>query len=99
MKIPVSGGTRLLLGQGLLDVFSESREHEVRCFLRTTSPTDRLEGFGIVYDDARDVGSVEKALRGTDTFVRIAGLEHTPHVLETMRLAEIERLCEIGMVG
>ncbi len=98
VKIPVSGGTRLL-GQGLLEVFRESEEHEVRCFVRITSPTERLEGFGIVYDDARDVGSVEKALCGTDTFVRNTGLEYAPHVLETMRLAEIERLREIGMVG
>jgi nucleoside-diphosphate-sugar epimerase len=95
LKILVSGGTGLL-GQGLLRVFRELGGHEVRCFVRTTSPIERLEGFEFVYGDARDVGSIERALRGRDAFVHIAGIEYTPQVLEAMNRARVERLLMVS---
>ena len=95
MKILVSGGTGLL-GQGLLRVFRELGGHEVRCFVRATSPIERLEGFELAYGDARDVGSIERALRGMDAFVHIAGLEYTPQVLEAMKRAGVERLLMVS---
>lgn len=91
MKVLVSGGTGLL-GQGLLRVLRESGEHEVRCFVRKTSPVGRLGGLELAYGDARDAGSMEGALRGTDAFVHIAGIECAPHVLEAMRRAGPRRL-------
>ncbi len=95
MRILVSGGTGLL-GQGLLRVLRESEDHEVRCFVRTTSPVERLEGFGLAYGDARDAGSIERALRGMDAFVHIAGIEHTPRVLEAALQAGVERLVVVS---
>src|SRR5829696_7256188 len=95
MKILVSGGTGLL-GQGLLRVLRESGEHEVRCLVRTTSSVERLQGLELAYGDALDVGSIEKALRGTDAFVHIAGIEFTPWVLEAMHRAGVERLVVVG---
>ena len=95
MKILVSGGTGLL-GQGLLRAFRESGGHEVRCFVRTASSIERLEGFELAYGDARDVGSIERALRGTDALVHIAGIEYTPQVLEAMKRARVERLLMVS---
>jgi uncharacterized protein YbjT (DUF2867 family) len=95
VKILVSGGTGLL-GQGLLRAFRESGGHEVRCFVRTASPIERLEGFELAYGDARDVGSIERALRGTDALVHIAGIEYTPQVLEAMKRARVERLLMVS---
>jgi nucleoside-diphosphate-sugar epimerase len=51
-----------------------------------------LEGLDLAYGDAMDVGSLEKALRGMDAFVHIAGIEYTSQVLEAMRRAGVERL-------
>jgi nucleoside-diphosphate-sugar epimerase len=91
VKILVSGGTGLL-GQGLLRVLRENGEHDVRCFVRRTSPVERLKGLELAYGDAKDVDSIARALRGTDAFVHIAGLEHTPQVLKAMRRTTVERL-------
>jgi nucleoside-diphosphate-sugar epimerase len=91
VKILVSGGTGLL-GQGLLRVLRENGENEVRCLVRRTSPVDRLKGLELVYGDAEDVDSIVRALRGTDAFVHIAGIQHTPQVLGAMRHAGVERL-------
>ena len=91
----VSGGTGLL-GQGLLRVLRESGEHEVRCLVRTTSSVERLQGLELAYGDALDAGSIEKALRGTDAFVHIAGIQFTPWVLEAMHRAGVERLVVAG---
>ena len=95
MRILVSGGTGLL-GQGFLRVLRESGEHEVRCLVRTTSPVERLRGLELAYGDAQDAGSIEKALRGTDAFIHIAGIEYTPWVLKAMHRAEVERLVVAG---
>lgn len=95
MKVLVSGSTGLL-GQGLLRLLREAGEHEVRCLARRTSPVERLEGFELAYGDARDAGSLERALRGMNAFVHAAGIEYTPQVLEAMRRAGVERLVMIS---
>ena len=95
MRLLVSGGTGLL-GQGFLRVLRESGEHEVRCFVRTTSPVERLEGFEFAYGDARDADLMERALQGMDAFVHIAGIEHTPQVLEATLRAGVERLVVVS---
>jgi len=91
VKILVSGGTGLL-GQGLLRLLRETGEHEVRCLVRRTSPVERLEGLKLAYGDAGDAESMSRALRGTDAFVHVAGIEYTPQVLEAMHRAGVERL-------
>ena len=95
MRLLVSGGTGLL-GQGFLRVLQESGEHEVRCFVRTTSPVERVEGFEFASGDARDADSMERALRRMDAFVHIAGIEHTPQVLEATLRAGVERLVVVS---
>ncbi|MDQ3922460.1 MAG: NAD-dependent epimerase/dehydratase family protein [Actinomycetota bacterium] len=95
MKILVSGGTGLL-GQGLLRVLQESGEHKIRCLVRPTSRTERLKGAELHYGDTRDVGSMEKALKGMDAFVHIAGMEYALQVLEAMRRSGIERLVAVS---
>ena len=64
--------------------------------MRRTSPVERLDGLELVYGDARDVGSMERALRGTDAFVHVAGIQYTPQVLEAMRRAGVERLVAVS---
>ena len=95
MKVLVSGGTGLL-GQGFLRLLREAGGHEARCFVRRTSPVERLDGLELAYGDARDVGSMERALRGTDAFVHVAGIQYTPRVLEAMRRAGVERLVVVS---
>jgi nucleoside-diphosphate-sugar epimerase len=91
LRILISGGTGLL-GQGFLRLLREVGEHEVRCLVRRTSPVERLGGMEFAYGDARDAGSIYRALRGTDALVHIAGIQYTPQVLEAMRRAGVERL-------
>jgi uncharacterized protein YbjT (DUF2867 family) len=95
VKILVSGGTGLL-GQGLLRLLREIGGHEVRCFVRRTSPVERLGGLELAYGDAGDTGSMARALRGMDAFVHIAGIEYTPQVLEAMQRARVERLVVVS---
>ncbi len=95
MKVLVSGGTGLL-GQGFLRLLRETGGHEARCFVRPTSPVERLDGLELSYGDARDVGSMERALRGTEAFVHVAGIQYTPRVLEAMRRAGVERLVVVS---
>jgi uncharacterized protein YbjT (DUF2867 family) len=95
VKILVSGGTGLL-GQGFLRLLRETGEHEVRCLVRHTSPVERLDGLELTYGDARDAGSLERALRGRDAFVHVAGIQYTPQVLEAMRAAGVERLVVVS---
>ena len=91
MKILVSGGTGLL-GQGLLRLLRETGKHEVRCFVRRTSPVERLGGLELAYGDAGDADSMARALRGMDAFVHVAGIRYTTEVLDAMRWAGVERL-------
>jgi uncharacterized protein YbjT (DUF2867 family) len=95
VKVLISGGTGLL-GQGFLRLLQEAGGYEVRCFVRRTSPVERLDGLELAYGDARDVGSMERALRGTDAFVHVAGIQYTPQVLEAMRRAGVERLVAVS---
>ena len=95
MKVLISGGTGLL-GQGFLRLLREAGRYEVRCFVRRTSPVERLGGLELAYGDAQDVGSMERALRGTDAFVHVAGIQYTPRVLEAMRRAGVERLVAVS---
>jgi uncharacterized protein YbjT (DUF2867 family) len=95
VKILVSGGTGLL-GQGFLRILHETGEHEIRCLVRYTSPVERLDGLELAYGDARDVGSIERALRGTEAFVHVAGIQYTPQVLEAMRATGVERLVVVS---
>jgi nucleoside-diphosphate-sugar epimerase len=87
----VWGGTGLL-GQGFLRVPRGSGEHEVRCFVRTTSPIERLKGFEFAYGDAWDASSIERTLWRMEAFGPIAGVEYTPRVLEASLRAGMERL-------
>ena len=74
-------------------VLGEAGEHgEVRCLVRNTSLMGRLQGFDLVYGDARDVDSMEGALRGMEAFVHVAGIEYAPQVVEAMRRAGVGRL-------
>jgi uncharacterized protein YbjT (DUF2867 family) len=95
VRILVSGGTGLL-GQGFLSVVEESEGHEVRCLVRKTSPVGRLGDLELAYGDARDAGSIAKALRGTDACVHIAGIEYAPQVLEAMRRTGMNRLVVVS---
>jgi uncharacterized protein YbjT (DUF2867 family) len=95
VKILVSGGTGLL-GQGLLRLLHENAGHEVRCFVRRTSPVERLGGLELAYGDTGDVGSMARALRRIDAFVHIAGIQYTPQVLKAMRRARVERLVVVS---
>jgi uncharacterized protein YbjT (DUF2867 family) len=95
VRILVSGGTGLL-GQGLLRLLRETGEHEVRCFVRRTSPVERLGGLELAYGDAQDSGFIAQALSDIDAFVHIAGIQYTPQVLEAMRRAGVERLVTVS---
>lgn len=95
MKVLISGATGLL-GQGFLRLLQGSGEHEVRCFVRRTSPAERLQGLELAYGDAEDTGSIVRALRGMDAFVHIAGIGYTPQVLEGMRRAGVERVVMVS---
>ncbi len=95
MKVLVSGGTGLL-GQGLLRLLRETGELEVRCLVRRTSPVGRLEGLELAYGDIRDAGSIQRALRGVDAFMHVAGIQYVPQVLEAMRRAGVGRLVAVS---
>jgi nucleoside-diphosphate-sugar epimerase len=97
MKTLLTGATGLL-GGALLELLIEA-EHEVRCLLRESSPNatrldpNRVE---IVRGDSSDETDLSRALRGVDALVHVAGIEHTPQVLEAMRSAGVERLALVG---
>jgi len=95
VKLLVSGGTGLLGGAFLRRVREEG-EHEVRCLMRLTSPVERLAGLELAYGDARDAGSMARALQGCEAFVHIAGLTFLPQVLEAMRRSGAKRLVVVG---
>ena len=64
--------------------------------MRRRSPVECLDGLELAYGDARDAGSIERALHGTDAFVHVAGIQYTPQVLEAMRAARVERLVVVS---
>lgn len=73
-----------------------SEDYEVRCFARTTSPVERLEGFDLVYGDAGDQESRVRALSGMDTFVHIAGIQYAPRGISAMRSTGVDRLVVVS---
>lgn len=95
VKVLVSGGTGLL-GQGFLPLLAASGDFDIRCFVRPTSHVDRLGDVELAYGDAGDEESLEKALRGVDAFVHIAGIEYSPQVILAMRRAGVKRLIVIS---
>ena len=73
-------------------LLSETRDCEVRCFVRRTSLVERLRGLELAYGDVRDADSIARALHEMDAFVHLAGIRYTPVVLEAMQRAGVERL-------
>lgn len=91
----ISGATGLL-GQEILRLLTDSGTHDIRCLARPTSDVDLLGNAEIVYGDTGDEDSLYKALRGTDAFLHIAGLEYAPQVLSAARRAGVGRLLIVG---
>ena len=77
-------------------LLKDSGDHEIRCFVRSTSPVERLGGLELAYGDAGDEESIVRALSGIDAFVHIAGIQYAPQVLPAMRRAGVERLVVIS---
>lgn len=73
--------------------------HEVRCMVRAESPNvSRLDAsrVEIVRGDASCAGDLERALRGAEALVHVAGIEHAPQVVEAMGRTGVERLVMVG---
>jgi uncharacterized protein YbjT (DUF2867 family) len=86
VKVLLTGATGLL-GGALLDLLLANR-HEVRCLVREGSPrASRLDRrrTGLVRGDAGDAGALARALFGADALLHVAGIEHSPAVLEAAR--------------
>src|SRR5215208_2349236 len=97
MKILLTGATGLL-GGGLLE-FLLAEGHEVRCLVRPDSPNvSRLDeqGVEIFRGDAGDEAGLYRALGGTEAFLHVAGIEHSPAVVGAARRAGVERLVVVG---
>jgi uncharacterized protein YbjT (DUF2867 family) len=97
MRILLTGGTGLL-GSGLLELLL-AEGHEVRCLVRPDSPNvSRLDGHGveIFRGDAGDEGDLYGALGGTDAFLHVAGIEHSPAVVGAARRSGVGRLVVVG---
>lgn len=96
MRILISGATGLL-GQEVLRLLASTGAYDdIRCLARPTSVVGRLKGTEVVYGDAGDEESLCRALRGTDAFIHIAGLEYAPRVLSAMKRAGVGRLLMVG---
>jgi len=83
VKVLLTGATGLL-GGALLDLLL-ANGHEVRCLVRESSPrASRLDPrrAEIIRGDAGDAGAISRALSGADTLLHVAGIEHSPAVLE-----------------
>ena len=97
MRILLTGSTGLL-GGGLLELLL-AEGHEVRCLVRPDSPNvSRLDGMGmeIFRGDAGDEASLYRALRGTEAFLHVAGIEHSPAVVRAARRSGVGRLVVVG---
>ncbi len=77
-------------------LLKDSGDHEIRCFVRRTSPVERLGGLELAYGDARDEESIVQALSGMDAFLHIAGIQYAPQVLPAMHRVGVERLVVIS---
>src|SRR5215212_2950419 len=97
MKILLTGATGLL-GGGLLELLL-AEGHEVRCLVRPDSPNvSRLDGLGveIFRGDAGDEADLRGALGGTEAFLHVAGIEHSPAVVGAARRSGVGRLVVVG---
>ena len=97
MRVLLTGATGLLGGELLGLLLAEG--HEVRCLIRPESPNaSRLDAarVEIFRGDAGDEGDLHGALGGTDVFVHVAGIEHSPAVVGAARRAGVERLVAVG---
>jgi uncharacterized protein YbjT (DUF2867 family) len=97
MRVLLTGATGLLGGELLELLLAEG--HEVRCLLRPESPNaSRLDAarVEIFRGDAGDEGDLHAALGGTEVFVHVAGIEHSPAVVGAARRAGVERLVVVG---
>jgi uncharacterized protein YbjT (DUF2867 family) len=97
MRILLTGGTGLL-GGGLLELLL-AEGHEVRCLVRPDSPNvSRLDGHGveIFRGDAGEEGDLYGALSGTDAFLHVAGIEHSPAVVGAALRSGVGRLVVVG---
>jgi uncharacterized protein YbjT (DUF2867 family) len=87
-----------LLGGELLNLLM-AEGHEVRCLVRADSPNvSRLDGARaeVVRGDAGEEADLRGALGGTDAFLHVAGIEHSPAVVGAARRAGVERLVVVG---
>ena len=84
------------MGQGLLPLLAAAGDHDIRCFVRSTSRVGLLEDVELAYGDAGNEGSLARALRGVDTFVHIAGIEYSPQFIPAMRRSGVKRLVVIS---
>src|SRR5215218_9961687 len=97
MRILLTGATGLLGGSLLQLLLTEG--HEVRCLVRQDSPNvSRLDGLGVEMfrDDAGDEADLYGALGGTDAFLHLAGIEHSPAVVGAARRSGVGRLVVVG---
>jgi uncharacterized protein YbjT (DUF2867 family) len=95
MRVLLTGATGLL-GGALLDLLL-ARGHEARCLVREGSPrASRLDPVRVERGDAGDAGALARALSGADALLHVAGIEHTPAVLEAAQRAGVPRLVVVG---
>jgi len=97
MRILLTGATGLLGGSLLQLLLAEG--HEVRCLVRQDSPNlSRLDGWGveIFRGDAGDEADLRGALGGTEAFLHVAGIEHSPAVVGAARRSGVGRLVVVG---
>ena len=97
MRILLTGATGLLGGSLLELLLAEG--HQVRCLVRPDSPNvSRLDGQAveIFHGDAGNQAGLYRALGGTDAFLHVAGIEHSPAVVEAARRSGVERLVVVG---
>lgn len=97
MKVLLTGATGLL-GGALLDLLL-AEGHEVRCLVREESPNaSRLDPslVELSQGDAKSAGDLRRALAGVDSLLHVAGIEHSPAVVEASRAAGVSRLVVVG---
>ena len=87
-----------MLGGALLDLLL-AEGHEVRSLVREGSPRAaclNLSRTSLVRGDASEARDLLRALSGMDALVHVAGIEHTPTLLEAMRRTKVRRLVVVG---
>jgi dihydroflavonol-4-reductase len=76
MKVFVTGGNGFIGSVVVQKLIAE--KHDVRCLLRKTSNTDRIEGlkYERVEGDVRDLESVKRGMDGVDAVIHLASLSN-----------------------